>query len=426
MSRSKRAFLTMLLAASAMLAGCPAPQPVKLEPIPRPPGVAARVDAEVERTALALGGATLIVSVVKAGTTERIPGATLSLIGPTLGSADIRQGTNAYFSPLIPGTYQVRVSAPGYQTRVEGNMSLEAKQELEREIALVPEEGTVLGRVVANGSPVWGARVMLGDAWTFTAQDGSFALRGAGAGTLKVRRGGMEPLNRDVAPSGETRLGDLSLAPLAGKRRVMLINPLEAFGSGTVGTALGPLMTAVEATSTLARTDAAAQANVRLLASPKAAPNAAELQAFVAGGGTLVVTGEWGGFGDYDPEAVNAVTRPFGLAVRPDLVRIAGQSNPSEWLTASLNPLLPTSQGVSGLALYTACSITTTPMATAIADSGASGYRVQTLSAGALTLAAAVPHGEGLLVLVGDTSAWTTSHLQEAGNKQFMLNLFGW
>lgn len=411
--------------ASLLLAGCPGPQPAKLEPITRPPGVSARVDAEVEQTAMALGGGTLLVSVVKADTREPILGATVSLIGPTLGSVVIDKRVSASFSPLIPGTYQVRASAPGYVVAVEGNMKLEAKQVLEREIVLKPVTGTVSGRVLSNGTPVWGARVLLGDVWTFTGQDGGFSLEGAGSGTLSVRKGGLEPLNRDVALNGEVRLGDLGLAPAAGKRRVRLMNPLQAFGAGSVATALDGLMNAVSLQAGLERTETPGQEAVRLLASPKAAVDAAEYQQFVASGGTLVVTGEWGGFGDYDPAALNALTRPFGLAVRPDLVRIAGQAN-SEMLAAALNPVLRPSQGVDALKLYTASSLVSLPPAVTLADSGASGYRVQAMATGAQTLAAAIPHGDGLVVLVGDTSAWTTSHLGEAGNKQFMLNLFGW
>src|SRR5690606_19626110 len=120
------------------------------------------------------------------------------------------------------------------------------------------------------------------------------------------------------------------------------------------------------------------------------------------------------------------LTRPFGLAVRPDLVRIAGQSSASESLAAALNPAMWPSQGLSTLQLFSAASILSLSPAVTLADSGASGYRVQALATGSQTLAAAVAYGEGLVVLVGDTSAWTASHLKEAGNQQFMLNLFGW
>src|SRR5690606_18558834 len=117
--------------------------------------------------ALALNGATLTISLFKAGSEERLNGASLSLVGPTLGAAEIRLGTNATFGPLIPGSYRLRVSAPGYKTLVEGNITLDAKQALERKVELEPEGGTVTGRVVSGGAPVWGARVLLGDVWTF-------------------------------------------------------------------------------------------------------------------------------------------------------------------------------------------------------------------------------------------------------------------
>lgn len=420
-----------LMASVLLLTGCPGPGAVKLEPIPRPPGVVARVDGEVEQTALALNGGNLLVSAVKAGTGERISNASFSLVGPTLGTGTIRLATDIAFGPLIPGAYQLRVSAPGYKTQVDGNITLEAKQTLEHKITLVPEGGPLTGTVMANGQPVWGARVILGDAWTFTGQDGSFSLSGAssGAGTLKIRKGGFQKLDQAVTVAGAASLGTLSLSAQGGDRTVALVNPTDTFGGSgkTVNTELSALMAELDKSGDgLARASSLGTAQVRLLVSPRTTPDVGAMQTFVSGGGTLIVTGEWGGFGEYDPEAVNRLTRPFGLAVRPDLVRISGQTTKSEWISASVTPVLPASRNVSGLTLYTGASVMASPMATAIATSGASGYRVQALNVGDQTLAAAVPYGDGLVVLIGDTSAWTGSHLSQAGNRQFMLNLFGW
>ena len=417
-----------LMASILLLTGCPGPATVKLEPIPRPPGVVARVDGEVEQTALALNGGQLLVSLVKAGTGERISNATFSLVGPTHGTGTIRQATDIAFSPLIPGAYQLRVSAPGYKTQVDGNITLEAKQTLERKITLVPEGGPLTGTVMANGQPVWGARVILGDAWTFTGQDGSFSLSGApsGAGTLKIRKGGFQKLDQAVTVGGAASLGTLSLSAQGGARTVALVNPGDSFGGG-VKTVESEFKALLDGLGTgLARASNVETANVRLLVSPRTTPDVGAMQTFVSSGGTLIVTGEWGGFGEYDPEALNRLTRPFGLAVRPDLVRISGRTTQSEWISASVNPVLPASRNVSSLALYTGASVMASPMATAIASTGASGYRVQALNVGDQTLAAAVPYGDGLVVLIGDTSAWTGSHVSQAGNRQFMLNLFGW
>lgn len=421
--------LRLGLPLALLLVGCPGIPTVKLQPIPRPPGVVAQVEADVERTALALNGAMLTLSIVKAGTEERLTNVTVSLVGPTLGAATIERGNAVSFTPLIPGSYQLRVSAPGYKTLVEGNITLESKQTLERKIELEPEGGTITGRVLSGGQAVWGARVRLGDVWAFTEKDGSFTISGAGAGagTLSVRKGGYAGHDQAVTVKGATSVGDLNLGALGGKRAVMLVNASESFGGGvkTVGSELMALRDAVSATSTLSWTGTPAEANVRIYASPKVAGDVAELQGFVSGGGTLVITGEWGGFGDYDSAAVNAMARPFGLAVRPDLVRMAGQAQ-SEWITASPNPAMAPSQGVSALKLYTSASVMALPMAVKLAGTGANGYRVQAVNNGDQTLAAAVPYGDGLVVLVGDTSAWTGTHLGEGGNRQFMLNLFGW
>lgn len=413
--------------AMLVLSGCLGPTTVRLEPITPPPGISARVSAEVETSALALNGGTLVVTLLKAGTTDRISNAKLSLVGPTLGAAINRLGNDVSFSPLIPGSYELRVSAPGYKTQVEGNITLEANQELTRTIALEPEGGTVSGRVVVGGTPIWGARVLLGEAWTFTDQEGRFTLTGVGAGpgTLKVRKGGYQNLDRSVTVSGATSAGDLSLTAKATARTVAIANPTQTWGDSTIDAQLIGLKSAVNGASDLNWTLSPGNADVRLVASPKATLNAEEYQRFVAGGGTLIVTGEWAGFGDYDPEAANALTRPFGLALRPDLVRVAGQTSNREWVAASVASSLPVSSNVDGLMLRTGSSVMTNPLATILATTGTNGYRVQAFSTGQQTLAAAMPHGDGLVIVVGDTSAWVGSSL-EVGNREFMLNLFRW
>lgn len=435
----------ILLGVIAALSGCclfpsqpPAPTPT---PTPTPaPTPIPTLSRQVFVSGTALVNGVVTVHVRRAGSSDRLAGATVSLIGatPAWGITDATLAMR--FDPLEAGTYALRVSAPGLATRVVTGLTVDPKTPLETTVELSPQAGVVTGTVTGPAGAVEGARVSSGESWTFSGADGRFTLEGLAAGThtVHVRKGLLSPQTREVSLGGsDVALGDVSLGSLSSAPVAVFENDAQPFGGTTVGGALGALKTALGGSFTV--TSSAEAAEVRVVASPRAAfatdDTVERLRAFVAAGGTLVLMGEWGGALDYSPEALNRIARPFGLAFSPDLVR--SSENPAQpgWIKVAA-PELPAPHAMSGgVTLYEACSIFAPPTARAVASAGQGGYRVSATGGGP-TLAVAQPYGQGLVLAVGDTSAWSAGYITgeppgggapgQTNNLGFVLNLFKW
>jgi len=86
-----------------------------------------------------------------------------------------------------------------------------------------------------------------------------------------------------------------------------------------------------------------------------------------------------------------------------------------------------------GIELFESCSLLAPAPAVPLASTGSGGFRVTALLSGDFVLAAARPYGRGMVVAVGDTSAWATPGTQGSGsnldvpdNRAFILDLFRW
>jgi hypothetical protein len=316
------------------------------------------------------------------------------------------------------------------------NLAVDPKTPLDQTVELSAQAGAITGTVTGPNGPIEGARVTAGESWTFSQADGRFTLEGLAAGThtLSIRKGLYAPASRQVSLSGAAvALGGISLSRPATKPVVVFEND-----APPLDTALGALKAALGTDFTVS-TNPADTAGVRVVASPRATfateQTASRLQGFVAGGGTLVLMGEWGGALDYSPEAINRIAQPFGLAFCPDLVRTTASSAQPGWIKVAA-PELPALHAMpGGVTFYEACSIFAPPTARVIARASEGGYRVAATGAGP-ALAVAQPYQQGLVLAVGDTSAWSTGYitgeppgggaLGQTNNLGFVLNLFKW
>ncbi|HEY9898092.1 MAG TPA: DUF4350 domain-containing protein [Pantanalinema sp.] len=441
----RRTILVGMLA-TLSLSGCflfPGQPPAPTPDPPQPPGPAPSptLSRQVFVSGTALVNGILSVNVRRAGTQDRIAGATVSLVGPTPAWGVTDSALPMRFDPLEAGTYALRVSAPGHATRLVTGLSIDPKTPLETTVELTPQAGTISGTVSGPGGPIEGARVAAGESWTFSGADGGFTLEGLGAGahTLSIRKALHAPSTRQVALNGtDLALGSVVLARQATKPIVVFENDAQPFGATSVGTALGALKSALGTDFTVS-TSVSDAADVRVVASPRAAfatdATASRLQDFVASGGTLVLMGEWGGALDYSPEALNRIARPFGLAFCPDLVRTTANSAQPGWIKVAA-PELPAPHAMpGGVTFYEACSIFAPPTARAIARAGDGGYRVAA-TLGGPAIAVAQPYAQGLVLAIGDTSAWSTGYITgeppgggapgQTNNLGFVLNLFKW
>ncbi|MBU6429151.1 MAG: hypothetical protein KGR26_09095, partial [Cyanobacteria bacterium REEB65] len=145
-----------------LVGGCPAPQgPVKLQPTLLPLPFQAITAGSVQRSGLAIAGGALALKVVDGHDGQRVAGAQISVLGPTLGSAMTGPTYDLLFSPLASNSYAVRVAAPGYVTVMQSGILVSNQSTTSMDVHLAPSAGPVTGRVVdASGNPVVGARVV--------------------------------------------------------------------------------------------------------------------------------------------------------------------------------------------------------------------------------------------------------------------------
>lgn len=428
-----------------LLSGCWS-GPVSLDPLKRAPDFIAHKVLDPSTGAVfedgaAIGGGHLTIRTVKASG-ERLAGAQVALLGFTPAGGTTFDTLDLTLEPLLAGTYSVRVSAPGYATQLHPGVMVDPANPAVLTCTMEPSGGDVLGRVLdSSQSPVAGAWVSAGESVAFSGSDGRFRLSGVsvGAQTLAVGKAGLRDLRAGMTVgAAETNLGDLAMTP--GTRVVSFENPTQAFAGQTIGVALSSLRAAIEADGFTVQ-NGASTADIRVVASPTqgwlgdAAARAESLRTFVASGGKLILMGEWGGCSDYSPGALNRLAQPFGMSFNPDLLRLPG-STPTEWLRLTgLSGVLPAVTSMpNGLQLFEACSIFAPGPAVAILGVGESGYRVASILTGNFTVAAARPYGRGLVIALGDTSAWITpgtrnahaDNLEEASNRAFILNVFRW
>lgn len=464
---SKRRLGLALAGSCAVLSltGCPwwgGPKPVTNAPpappapaSPPPPATTApnsNVQVFVSGTAIVNG--VLSVHVTGLGSSALLSGANVSLEGPTLAWGISNANQDLSFQPLQAGTYSVRVSAPGYATQILGPVTVAPQASnvpipnpplsTRQSVTLVPQNGRVLGHVRdATGNPVAGAWVVSGDNAAFTASDGSYALMGLGAGTnrLSIGKTGYQGASVTASLGGsDASVPDVQLATQS--VIVSFENARQSFQGTTIASALQPLRDLL-ITNQFTVSDGASNASIRVVASPTASTldpaTVSRLQTFVTNGGKLVLFGDWGGSLDYTPEALNQLASAFGLSFNPDLVRSSQNLNGVlGWVRVpGLSGLLPSPSAMpNGITLFEACSLFVPPPAQGIAYAGSAGYRIADLGNNGPCVAAIRAFGAGIVMCVGDTSAWTqgsisgnsgiTSNLGEANNREFMLNLFRW
>jgi hypothetical protein len=444
------------IALTSTLAGCPSNPTTSGSPTPTPtasptpttptptPTAAPTSTAQVFKSGTAIVNGTLTVAVKKPDGTP-LDGATVTLAGPTAGWGTTAGGTSLAFNPIEGGTYSILVSAPGYVTQAVNTVTVDPKATNTQTVTMSAQAGRALGRVLdGNGNPVAGVRVTSGNCGTTTDSTGHYTLSGlpSGASTVAIARTSFVPTTTSVTLSGsDATLADVRLTSASASPSFEFENVGQSYGGTTVGTAFQPLISALQAAGfTYQATPSTA--SIRIVASPTSASvsdaQVEALRQFVWNGGKLILIGEWGGSFDYTPEALNRLARPYGLAFNPDLVRSPGNAVHPEWLSIpSFNPVFPQPTPVAnGIELFAGCSLFVPPPAVGFAFAGSDGYRIQTDFTTGPCLAAVRVYGQGMVIGLGDSSAWTAGNitgkglgngnLGEADNQKFMLDLFSW
>lgn len=416
-----------------LLTGCPS-GPLELKPVSRPSQVVPHVvidpaSGQVPERGSAIAGGRLTVQVLKAGSAERILGATVTVLGPTPAWASTVASGDISLEPLQAGTYAVRAAAPGYATIVQGGVTVDPAAPATAVLTLAPG-GVVTGTAKDQaGQALAGARASVGEAAAIAGSDGSFRLEGVplGSQTLTLARTGYLPSSLPLQVVAQTSAGTFTLGP--GNRTVAFDNASQVFSGGrTVWDSLASARQALVDGGFAVATGAASQPDIRVVVAPSAAsypdPGAAaeSLASFVAKGGKLILLGEWGGFEGYSPVVLDRLAQPYGFDFGADLLRVTDQATPEDPAIANVSLPWPVAGGIK---LWGASTIFAPPPAMVLASSGPKGYRVASYG-GDWPVAIALCYGKGLVVAVGDASAWTDPHLGEAGNRGFWSAIFAW
>ncbi len=399
--------LVALPLAALLVTGCPHAKvlgPQTSPPAP-PSGGSGTVTSQVQALPkIAVDGPILLASVTSAADHSSIEDAAVSLLGPCITGGYSSPAGALEIGPLATGSFAIRAQASGYLPWT-GTIDLpqpRATQSLAIELERAPRviKGTILA---PSGHPLADARVQIGQSWTLSDSSGEYAIEAPSAGTVEIAKAGYSPATSAGGP--------VTLSPAPERLD---------FANLPFGQPLGSEFSQLEA---LLSSDGwvvgqgLADPTVELWASPQVV-HSADVQAaqgFVQGGGKLVVLGEWGGSGDYAPGAADRLLLPFGVEMDADLLRDPGsQLGRPEWIAAQAGGLVP--QGT--VDMFGAASVFAAPPEEGLAYAPQATFKVQDLSE--IPVAAVRQVGLGLVVAVGDASAFTDPYLAKAANAAFI------
>lgn len=286
-----------------------------------------------------------------------------------------------------------------------------------------PSTMSLSGQVIDHlGKPLPQAAVS--GAWgaVLTDDRGRFALPAEEAGRATIAASGFLSVSQWLKPEAT-----IQLQPRSVRRLVIDLSHQPLGGLGSLFDGLSTLWRHTGFRVELCdRFPDLSEVEVLVVAAPRwvyAEGQREAIARFVQAGGKLVLLGEWGGFGGYDPDGFNQLAKLFGIRFNHDLIRGPEGSHVQarHW---SDHPLAPSRAGIS---LWGATSLTVQPPAEAIAF--ADGFRVAQSERPAVVAVAL--YGAGRVIAVGDSSLWTgvtdgTMPLLEADNRQWAQTVVTW
>lgn len=445
--------LLLGLTCSLLLAACgPGPiDPPVVEGTPSPtPGVEASTEAPPAMASLQI----LVNEMGTDLTVKPIVGADVEISSAVTAPQTLRSndsGLVTFNNLRLDTEFVLRVSAKGYlpikrQVNLQ-TLSTKSGNAISLSVPLEAERLSVTGQVAGqNGALLPEAVVFDGQQSVITDDQGQFRLARSRPETftLRVMRQGYQAQSRSVTVANNQpvqSLGTIALSPSNTPIQVIFDGTKQPLGvSGEAGLAPFSQLRGSLAnekyqvqTQTGTRLSNISSSHVLIIPSPSQAYSAdeqREIQAFVAQGGKLVVLGEWSGFGGFHANATNQLLAPMGVQFGEDILR----ENQKGFLT--VQTLVPhfITQGLTALKMYQSCSVSVSASAQGqvLARTGAKTFRIA--STGAFGTVVAVAHGNGKVVLIGDTSLWLdqdsdgggTSNFAKGDNRKLALQVMAW
>jgi hypothetical protein len=329
----------------------------------------------------------------------------------------------------------IRIQADGLVTREGVIENLEASNPQTRDFDLPPQPGPVVGLVLdERGQPLRAAWVSHGRGSAMTRPDGTFLLNGLSEGPIElgIQRGGFASRNLQTAiGAGPTDIGTVSLS--VGERVISVENPEQTLDRSSLGAtrsvsmALQPLAAAARSHG-LTWGDRLESATVRVLVAPASSSlpsvTVERLERFVNGGGHLLLAGEWGGAGGYSPDAMLSLTRRFGVACEPSLLRPTAEDESGAFQTSTIADWFPRS-GSGALRFRASGTLFLPPDGSILVRGAAGGYRIASQEVAGWPLVGMMAVGRGRLTLLADSSLLVASgdESSDQANRDFMIDL---
>lgn len=286
-----------------------------------------------------------------------------------------------------------------------------------------PSTTTLSGQVIDHlGKPLPQAAVSGAAGTVLTDDRGRFRLPAEGAGHATIAASGFQSVSQWVKPEAT-----IQLRPRSIRRLVIDLSREPLDGLGSLFDGLSSLWRQTGFRVELSdRFPDLSEVEVLVVAAPRwvyAEGQREAIARFVQSGGKLVLLGEWGGFGGYDPDGFNQLAEIFGIRFNHDLIRGPEGSHVQvrHWSDH------PIAHSMGRISLWGATSLAVQSPAEAIAF--ADGFRVAQSERPAVVAVAL--YGAGRVIAVGDSSLWTgvtdgTMPLLEADNRQWAQTVVTW
>lgn len=431
--------------------GCP---PTCIDTTPTPSTVAS---APVGTPVPTAPTATLFVQVTDQSNKAIIANVDINISGSTfetqIGKTDAK-GIATFTSMRLDTEYNIVVKVPNFKpyqdqipvtqltkfSRIENGQSI-----IQLGVALQPAQ-VIAGTIQdATGIPLPGAVVFDGKDSHLTDAKGQFSLVRTEIGTLNlsISKQGydnqsqtinlvnsqnlvIDPITLTAKTTPLNVLFDGTKRPLSQTNGLNLLSTLSQSLKDqgfTVQTATTPTLPSLDTIDIL------------VIPSPSLTYSDSEINQiinFVKAGKKLIVSGEWGGFGGFNIDAVNKILLPFSIKMGGDTLRETNNG----FLTISQFAPHTITSSLKTLKLYQSSSVEVlnpNNHSTILARTGKNGFKIAN-TVGAFGVLATILHNTGKVIAVGDTSLWLDAdsdgngvkNINESDNLKLALQIFKW
>lgn len=397
----------------------------------------------------------LKITVIDSETKQPVPNASVNLLSENsiVKKTDSKGYTEFNFLSKT-NSYKVDASLSGYIATIvpvdntKDTMTIEIKK----------ASFSLSGRILADGKPVSGATISLGQISSVSDVTGNFIIRASGTdvsnSTISIFKTGFNATSIQFTKSdkNEIILGDIVLNKKS-------LNPSVVFDISKVpfGILEGESMSLFSTlTSLLEKNNFTVKqsefikedlegADTIVLPCPSLEYSDEEintLYSLVRSGRNLVILGEWGGYGGFSSKNLNTLLKKVNLQINTDVVEEISSANyiekPDNVVITSFDSH-PITKDLKKVIFYASSSVssvvggeidisnTITPISTS-----SNSFRIQVYNKGKSSLVGVSLVGAGKIIVVGDTSIFTDSdsdsngtiNILEADNSKFALNLF--